>query len=137
MHRFQLFAVLRESEFPRHNLVTCGATELLETCGFMLFLNSAIYRLHLGDDVDRSKQGDATLKIFADLFASIVESELSTRPRSVTTIAVMTFEDVCGQLIGSLARELRGFLSVRAVSRLVLKIRFAHCGVGGEMLQAG
>src|SRR6266403_2236695 len=114
MHRFQLLAILRESEFPRHNLVTCGATELLESFGFMLFFNSAIHGLHLGDDVHRSKQRDTSLKIFANLFASIVESELSTRPRSVTTIAVMTFEDVCGQLIGSLARELRGFLSVRA-----------------------
>ena len=82
-----------------------GAPKLLKTGGFFVFFRSAICRLDLGNDVHRSKQGDTTFEVLADLFASIGESKLFALAQRVTRIAVMVFEDICGQLIGTPARQ--------------------------------
>jgi hypothetical protein len=82
-----------------------GAPKLLEASGFRFFLGSAIRRFDLGDDIHRSKQGDTTFEVPANLFASIGESKLSALAQRVTRIAVMVFEDICGQLVGTLARQ--------------------------------
>lgn len=82
-----------------------GAPKLLEASAFRFFLRGTIRRFDLGDDIHRSKQGDTTFEVLADLFASIVESKLSALAQRVARIAVMVFEDIGGQLVGTLARQ--------------------------------
>jgi len=107
--------------------MACGATELLETLCFMLFFRGAIYRLNLCDHVHGGEQRDATLKILAYLLPTIVEPELAAGTHRVTSVAVMMFENIDGQLVGSLAGEIRAELRFRPVRRLTLGLRRTCC----------
>ena len=127
VHRFELRPIIRQSELSGDDLMASGATELLETLRFMLFFCAAIYRLNLCDDVHGGEQRDATLKILAYLLATIVEPEFSAGTHRVTSVAVMMFEDIRGQLVGSLAGEIRAELRFRPVRRLILGLRRTCC----------
>ena len=110
-----------------------GAPKLLEASGFCFFLRGAICRFNLGDDIHRSKQGDTTFEVFADLFTSIGESKLSALAQRVTRIAVMVFEDICGQLVGALTRQVNFVSGLRGLGGLALCNRLADLAQGSRM----
>src|SRR5712692_642932 len=107
MQRDQLLSRLRQAHAPGGNLVAERAAVLLEMSVLVALLRCPLRLRHMYQDVHRRQQGDAALKVLAELVAALREAELSLPGQRVTPIAAVVFEHKPRELLRAFAGRIQ------------------------------